>query len=337
MSDEGRAEVRLGRNHLLWRLALWLAAVLAPLPLLAAYGRQAAGPMIMRQQVALGIVAYTWWLLAILLSLRWRWLECRVGLASIYGLHGMLGLGALALAWFHRASTYGADPLGARLGEWAWRLSAATASLAVFFLSGWIVDHVPGTARARARLERLVPHHVGVWLHRLNLVAVVMVWAHAHILIRLRGGYAGFLLLFDAVTAAVLAAWAGWAWGSGSRPCSACSTPTRGAARSTSCGVCVRRTWGRPRAWSSGTGARPASPSTPTASPPSTSPPRSTTRRGPAGSTSSPARRARSSPRAAPCAGSASRAPASTTSASPCDRPVARPLYDRRPATGDRG
>lgn len=126
-------------------------------------------------------------------------------------LHGgaLAPVGALALAWFHRASTYGADPLGARLGEWAWRLSAATASLAVFFLSGWIVDHVPGTARARARLEHLVPHHVGVWLHRLNLVAVVMVWAHAHILIRLRGGYAGFLLLFDAVTAAVLAAWAG--------------------------------------------------------------------------------------------------------------------------------
>lgn len=211
-SSEMRPEDRLRLRHLLTRLTLWGAAVLLPLPLVAAYGSQAVGPMLMRQEVALGIIAYVWWLLAIVLSLRWRWLERQVGLVSIYGLHGMLGLAALFLAWMHQRAIYGADPLGARLGTWAWYLSITTVSLAVFFLSGWIVDHVPGAARLRSWLEHLLPHGLGVWLHRINLLIVVMVLAHAHLLIRLRGGYVGFLLLLDAVTAAVLLAWAWWAW-----------------------------------------------------------------------------------------------------------------------------
>jgi len=202
----GSRERAVRLKHLLARLTMWLVAVLSPLPMVAAYGSQAVGPMSMRQEVALGIVAYTWWLLAILLSLRWRWLERRVGLASVHGLHGMLGLAALLLAWLHQESTYGADPLGAWLGTWAWYLYLVTVSLAVFFLSGWIVDHVPGTAQARAWLERVLPHNIGVWIHRINLVLVIMIWGHTHLLIRLRGGYAGFLLLFDVVTAAVLIA-----------------------------------------------------------------------------------------------------------------------------------
>ncbi|WP_167147776.1 ferric reductase [Actinomyces sp. ZJ308] len=211
-SPQPDADTRLRWRHLLARLTLWGVAVLLPLPLVAAYGSQAVGPLVMRQEVALGIIAYVWWLLAIVLSLRWRWLERRVGLASIYGLHGMLGLAALVLAWLHQRSTYGVDPLGARLGIWAWYLSIATVSLAVFFLSGWIVDHVPGAARLRSWLEHLLPHGLGVWLHRINLVIVVMVLVHAHLLVRLRGGYVGFLLLLDVVTAAVLIAWAWWAW-----------------------------------------------------------------------------------------------------------------------------
>ena len=77
----------------------WAVAVVFPLPLVLVYDAIATEPVTLKQLVLFGLIAYCWWLLAILLSVRPRWLDRLVGLPAVYRLHGVLGLGALVLAY----------------------------------------------------------------------------------------------------------------------------------------------------------------------------------------------------------------------------------------------
>jgi predicted ferric reductase len=171
--------------------------------------------------VLFGLIAYCWWLLAILLSVRPRWLDRFVGLPAVYRLHGVLGLGALVFAWIHDQNSYTSNRLAETLGDWGLYLSIATLCLAVFFLSGWLVDRSRWLLQARRFLERILfRHQLSIWLHRLNIVVVLLIWLHVHVLARMNQ-YAAFMILFDLYTVAVLSlyVWKKWV---------APSTATRG-------------------------------------------------------------------------------------------------------------
>ena len=51
----------------------------------------------------LGSVAYVWFLVAIYLSTRPKWLDRLIGLPSIYMIHGILSLVAILLAYLHKS------------------------------------------------------------------------------------------------------------------------------------------------------------------------------------------------------------------------------------------
>ncbi|CAM5259947.1 hypothetical protein SVIOM74S_06042 [Streptomyces violarus] len=76
-------------------LLLWGLAAVFPLPLVLTLNAQLTDVTSMRLYISLGLVAYCWWLLAILLSVRPSWLDRAVGLRHIYALHGVLGILAL--------------------------------------------------------------------------------------------------------------------------------------------------------------------------------------------------------------------------------------------------
>lgn len=193
-------------------IALWATAVLFPLPLMLVYDGIATEPVNLKQLVLFAVIAYCWWLLAILLSVRPRWLDRLVGLPAVYRLHGVLGLGALVLAYIHDQNSYTSNGLAHTLGDWGLYLSIATLCLAVFFLSGWLVDRSRWLLAARRFLERvLFRHQVSIWLHRINLVVVALIWLHVHVLTRMNQ-YAVFMILFDLYTVAVLSiyAWKKW-------------------------------------------------------------------------------------------------------------------------------
>lgn len=193
-------------------VALWAAAVAFPLPLMLVYEAVATEPLNLMQLVQFALIAYSWWLLAILLSVRPRWLDRLVGLPQVYRLHGVLGLGALVLAFIHHQNSYTSNGLAHTLGDWGLYLSIATLCLAVFFLSGWLVDRSRPLLRARRFLERVVfRHQLSMWLHRLNLVVVGLIWLHVHVLTRMNQ-YAGFMILFDLYTVTVLAVYAWKKW-----------------------------------------------------------------------------------------------------------------------------
>lgn len=193
-------------------IALWAVAVAFPLPLMLVYDTIATEPVNLKQLVLFGLIAYCWWLLSILLSTRPRWLDRWVGLPAVYRLHGVLGVGALVLAYIHDENSYTSNRLAHTLGDWGLYGAITTLCLAVFFLSGWLVDRSKWLLQARRFLERvLFRHQLSIWLHRLNIVVVLLIWLHVHVLTRMTQ-YAGFMVLFDLYTVTVLSVYAWKKW-----------------------------------------------------------------------------------------------------------------------------
>jgi predicted ferric reductase len=196
---------------MLRRVLFWAVSVVFPLPLVATYNLLAREPAALRLYIVLGLIAYSWWLLAVLLSVRPSWLDRFVGLPSIYGLHGMLGVMAVVLAYIHRANSYSGNRLAIVLGDWAFYGALLMLCFAVFFMSGWLVDRFTVLLKAKRVLEVVFRHQLSVWIHRVNLVIIVMIWVHAHLLVRVNQHFA-FMMLLDLYTVAVLTiyAWKKW-------------------------------------------------------------------------------------------------------------------------------
>ncbi|MFJ8026895.1 FAD-binding oxidoreductase [Streptomyces sp. NPDC096311] len=196
---------------MLRKLLFWSITVLFPLPLVLTYDSVATAPGPLNFYIFLGLVSYTWWLLSILLSVRPSWLDRFVGLPSVYGLHGMLGVLAIATAYVHRDYTYSPSLLARDLGDWSFYGALGVLCFSVFFMSGWLVDRSRLLLRAKGILETVFRRRLSVWIHRLNLVTVGMIWLHAHLLVRVNQ-YFAFMTLFDFYTVTTLGiyAWKKW-------------------------------------------------------------------------------------------------------------------------------
>lgn len=155
--------------------------------------------------IQLGSIAYVWWLAAVYLATRPRWLDRLIGLPSLYLIHGMLSLFALALAYLHKSQTSSFGWVK-RTGDWAFDLFLALAVYSLVFLAGWLTSRSRLLTQLKHRLERLFHHELSVWLHRLNLVALALVFLHVQLI-----GYitsiTGYIWLFNGYTAVVLAAY----------------------------------------------------------------------------------------------------------------------------------
>ncbi|MFB4426323.1 FAD-binding oxidoreductase [Streptomyces sp. QL37] len=193
------------------KLLFWSLTVLFPLPLVLTYDALATEPDQLKFYIFLGLIAYTWWLLAIALSTRPRWLDRFVGLPAIYGLHGMLGVLAITSAYLHSENSYSPSRLARDLGDWGFYGSLTVLCYAVFFMSGWIVDRSRLLLKTKNLLETVFRHQLSVWIHRLNLVIVAMIWLHAHLLLRVNQHFP-FMVLLDLYTVSVLSfyAWNKW-------------------------------------------------------------------------------------------------------------------------------
>ncbi|WP_326758976.1 FAD-binding oxidoreductase [Streptomyces phaeochromogenes] len=196
---------------MLRKLLFWSLAVLFPFPLVQTYDSLADDPPQLKFYIFLGLIAYTWWLLSIALSVRPSWLHRFVGLPAIYGLHGMLGVLAVVAAYVHREFSYSPSGLARDLGDWSFYTALAVLCFSVFFMSGWLVDRSILLLRAKGILEKVVRHQLSVWVHRLNLAVVAMIWLHVHLLVRVNQ-YFAFMVLFDLYTVTALSAYAWKKW-----------------------------------------------------------------------------------------------------------------------------
>jgi predicted ferric reductase len=160
-----------------------------------------------RFPITLGVIAYSWWLLGILLSTRPSWLDRAVGLPSIYALHGVLAVLAVVPAYLHRQNTFAPDRLALLLGDWAFWTLVVVVCHAIVFLSGWLTDRSRLAHRAKEILEIVFRHQLTVWMHRATLVIVGLIWLHVHVIDRVNQ-YFAFMTLFDLYTVGVLGLYA---------------------------------------------------------------------------------------------------------------------------------
>lgn len=178
----------------------WLGLIISPFPLIMLLNRGLIDTPGHLLTYDLGIVAYVWWLMIILLATRPYWITQRIGMPALYAIHGALGVMALVAATVHRLTSFSMFPLIKQTGNIAWYLEIFLLANAVLFLSGWLVDRLLFLKRFKTWIEgRLLNHQVTMWIHRLNFVVIALIWLHVHLIPRL-GIVPGFRLTFDIYT-----------------------------------------------------------------------------------------------------------------------------------------
>ncbi|MEE8703360.1 hypothetical protein [Bifidobacterium crudilactis] len=148
--------------------------------------------------IQLGVIAYSWMLAAMYLGTRPRWVDRSVGLPHVYVVHGVMGLMAITLAVLHRQLSPSSGWIK-RTGDWALILFIALAVLSCVFMAGWLTSRLRWLELLKHWLEHLARHELSVWLHRLNLIAVVLVFIHVQ-LINYIASQRIFMAVFDTVT-----------------------------------------------------------------------------------------------------------------------------------------
>lgn len=199
------------RKHWIINLTLtWLVLVLIPLPLVLILNQGLIDTPDHLLAYDFGIFAYVWWLMIVLLATRPHWLEQKIGMKSMYGIHGGLGVMALLAATIHRFTAFSMFPLIKQTGEIAWYFEIFLLIYAVLFLSGWLTDRLRSISAFKKWMERhLLSHQVTVWIHRLNFVVIGLIWLHVQVIPRL-DSVQYFRQVFDVYTAVALLIYIVW-------------------------------------------------------------------------------------------------------------------------------
>ena len=179
--------------YVTWSVAL----ILFPMPLLLLLNTSMAHSAI--DQLILidaGIIAYSWWLFEVYLSTRPLWLDRLIGLPALYFVHSALGLGALLVGFIHWYYLVSMGQLIVLTGRTAWFMVLGIALYSVLFMSGWLVDRFKIAAQLKNTLQHFFKHQLSLWIHRLNLVAIFLIWIHVHIIGRVNI-YPLFMFTFD--------------------------------------------------------------------------------------------------------------------------------------------
>lgn len=190
--------------YLTWAVIL----IVLPIPLVQLLNI-AVGSIFIRQQlfmVDLGVIAYTWWLSVVFLSTRPVWLDKMIGLPKMYFIHGMVGVLALILAFFHRQNLTSMSSDVRLTGNWAFYLVVFGMIYAVIFMSGWLVDHFKIAYDLKNKLQYILKHQMSVWIHRLNLIAILLIWMHVHLIFQINTRLE-FMILFDTYSLATFGAY----------------------------------------------------------------------------------------------------------------------------------
>lgn len=197
----------LTRRKYLLGLAWVVAIFVIPLPFIQTLN--AGLPAIYSSEkmaIIFGSIAYSWMLLAIYIGTKPKWLDRLIGLPSAYMLHGILSIAAIVLAYLHKTGS----PSGGLIkltGDWAFDLFVGLAIYSLVFMAGWLTSRVKPLAMLKKQLsKKIFKHEVSVWIHKLNLVATVLVFIHVMLISYIRA-IAPFMFIFYLYGAFVLVAY----------------------------------------------------------------------------------------------------------------------------------
>ncbi|EGJ27447.1 iron reductase [Streptococcus porcinus] len=127
--------------------------------------------------ILLGALAYVWMLTAIYIATKPKWIDRWVGLPSAYLIHGIVALLALFLSFFHKELD-SSQGLIKWTGDFAFIIFLGLSAYSLIFMAGWLTTRIVLLQNIKFFLEKLFKHELSVWLHRLNVVAVVFIFIH---------------------------------------------------------------------------------------------------------------------------------------------------------------
>ncbi|MDI6651230.1 FAD-binding oxidoreductase [Leuconostoc suionicum] len=168
------------KSHKYWLGLFWMAAIFVlPLPLIQTLSQGMQNTINMSKLFAsqIGIIAYVWMLFAIAISIKPKWIDKLIGLPEMYFVHGILGVSAIVLAFTHKMMLQSSG-LIKQTGDIALIIFIGIAAYSIFFMSGWLTSRSKVLRKIKTTIEKILSYEVSVWLHRLNIVATLLVFAH---------------------------------------------------------------------------------------------------------------------------------------------------------------
>lgn len=155
-----------------YHILIWIAGLSLVLMGLIEYGYFAIGRAFGVWKIHLGLIPYAAWLVLTYIATKPKWFMDRYNPAEMYDVHRIVGVVSVVLVCAHWY-VYFLKAYNLTFAFWTGYISTAAMLIALVFgvlqLSSWLGDRAKSVSRKKA-----------LWIHRLNLVAIVAANLHVH-------------------------------------------------------------------------------------------------------------------------------------------------------------
>ena len=155
-----------------YHILIWIAGLSLLLMGLIEYGYFAIGRAFGVWKIHLGLIPYAAWLVLTYIATKPNWFMDRYNPAEMYDVHRIGGVVSVVLVCAHWY-VYFLKAYNLTFAFWTGYISTAAMLIALVFgvlqLSSWLGDRAKSVSRKKA-----------LWIHRLNLVAIVAANLHVH-------------------------------------------------------------------------------------------------------------------------------------------------------------
>lgn len=155
-----------------YHILIWIVGLSLLLMGLIEYGYFVIGRAFGVWKIHLGLIPYAAWLVLSYIATKPKWFMDRYNPAEMYDVHRIVGVVSVVLVCAHWY-VYFLKAYNLTFAFWTGYISTAAMLIALVFgvlqLSSWLGDRAKSVSRKKA-----------LWIHRLNLVAIVAANLHVH-------------------------------------------------------------------------------------------------------------------------------------------------------------
>lgn len=155
-----------------YHILIWIAGLSLLLMGLIEYGYFAIGRAFGVWKIHLGLIPYAAWLVLTYIATKPKWFINRYNPTEMYDVHRIVGVVSVVLVCAHWY-VYFLKAYNLTFAFWTGYISTAAMLIALVFgvlqLSSWLGDRAKSVSRKKA-----------LWIHRLNLLAIVTANLHVH-------------------------------------------------------------------------------------------------------------------------------------------------------------
>ena len=173
-----------------YHILVWIALLALALIGMVEYGYYLQNRPPFKWQIYLGLIPFSSWVILTYLTTKPKWFTTRYNVGEMYKVHRIVGIVVTAMLGIHWYVYFGHAKTA--LGWWGGYVSLVGMFIAflvgILFLTPWF----KGIATS-------MPRKAAVWIHRLNLVALIGANIHVHGFKRL-SAMVPFIQVYDVLT-----------------------------------------------------------------------------------------------------------------------------------------